>query len=158
MKVSDVTLTLFAWTDIPSTQYSRSRSTTLCAIGAMHVALWDVAGNVSGLPIHRLLGASRDRVAAYASSAVLASKQEYAQETSRFKVQGWTAYKIHPPTDPQVDKGLVHAINDPGLGPTIDFDLTSRAKSRFGAEGEWRAPDVQRLKGKNLRGFNGDHR
>jgi hypothetical protein len=49
VKVSDVTLTLFAWTDIPSTQYSRSRSTTLCAIGAMHVALWDVAGKVRGV-------------------------------------------------------------------------------------------------------------
>ncbi len=94
----------------------------------MDVALWDVAGKVSGLPIHRLLGAFRDRVPAYASSAVLASKQEYAQEASRFKAQGWTAYKIHPPTDPQVDKGLVHAINDPGLGAAIDFDLIERRK------------------------------
>jgi L-alanine-DL-glutamate epimerase-like enolase superfamily enzyme len=128
VKISDVTLTLFAWNDIPSTQYSRSRSTTLRAIGAMDVALWDVAGKVSGLPIHRLLGASRDRVPAYASSALLASKQEYAQEASRFKAQGWTAYKIHPPTDPQVDKGLVHAINDPGLAAAIDFDLIERRK------------------------------
>ena len=37
MKVSDVTLTLFAWNDSPSTQYPRSRSTTLRAIGAMDV-------------------------------------------------------------------------------------------------------------------------
>lgn len=121
MKVSYVTVTLFACNDIPSTQYSRSCSTTLRAIGAMDVALWDVADKVSGLPIPRPLGASRDRVPAYPSSAVLASKQDYAQETSRFKAQGWTAYKIHPPTDPKVDKGLVQAINDPGLSATIDF-------------------------------------
>ena len=63
-----------------------------------------------------------------ASSAVLASKQEYALETSRFKAQGWTAYKIHPPADPQVDKGLMLAINDPGPGAAIDFDLIERRK------------------------------
>jgi Mandelate racemase / muconate lactonizing enzyme, N-terminal domain len=146
VKVSDVTLTLFAWTDIPSTQYSRSRSTTLRAIGAMDVALWDVAGKVSGLPIHRLLGVSRDRVRACASSAVLASKQEYAQEASRFKAQGWTAYE-------RCTRSTIRVWT-----PRSILILSSGGKSRFSADGEWRAPDVQRLKGKNLRGFNGDHR
>ena len=139
MKITDVTLTLFAWEGIPPTKYgahtgrfggqsqlgllrlvtdqgleghaflgsamrgahldgqsliavlkpivvgqdplererlyhglmSRSRQTTLRAIGAVDVALWDLAGKVAGLPIHRLLGSYRDRVPAYASSAVL---------------------------------------------------------------------------------------
>lgn len=178
MKVRDVTLTLFDWTDIPNTQYgrhtgrfggesklgllrvvtddgiegnaflgsavrsaefdaaslvhylkpivmgqdplererlwqglcSRSRSTTLRAIGAMDVALWDIAGKAAGMPIHRLLGASRDRVPAYASSAVLASEEEYAEEALRFQDEGWTAYKIHPPTDPQVDIKVCQAV------------------------------------------------
>ena len=127
-------------------QYSRSRSTTLCAIGAMDVALWDVAGKLSGLPIHRLLGASRDRVPAYTSSAVLASKQEYAQEASRFKAQGWTAYK-------RCTRSTIRV-----WAPRSILILSSGAMSRFSADGEWRAPDVQRLKGKNLRGFNGDNR
>src|SRR5439155_1176091 len=51
----------------------RSRATTLRAIGAMDVALWDIAGKIAALPIHRLLGSYRDRVPAYASSAVLGS-------------------------------------------------------------------------------------
>ena len=53
---------------------SRSRHTTLRAIGAVDIALWDIAGKVAGLPIHRLLGSYRDRVPAYASSAVLPSQ------------------------------------------------------------------------------------
>ena len=65
----------------------------------MDIALWDIAGKVAGLPIHRLLGSYRDRVPAYANSAVLSSKEEYAAE-AQSSVKGWKAYKIHPPTDP----------------------------------------------------------
>src|SRR2546427_575260 len=64
--------------------WQKNRQTTLRAIGAMDIALWDIAGKVAGLPIHRLLGSYRDRVPAYASSAVLASKEAYAAEAARF--------------------------------------------------------------------------
>src|SRR5216684_4922862 len=60
--------------------WQRNRQTTYRAIGAVDVALWDIAGKVAGLPIHRLLGTYRDGVPAYASSAVLQSKQAYAEE------------------------------------------------------------------------------
>jgi hypothetical protein len=157
VKVSDVTLALFAWTDIPSTQYSRSRSTTLRAIGAMDVALWDVAGKVNGLPIHRPLGASRVRVPAYASSAVLAS--EYVQEASRFKAQGYgPPTRFTRPLIPKSTRGSCTRSTIRIWAPRSILILSSGAKSRLRADGEWRAPDVQRLKGKNLRGFNGDHR
>jgi len=89
---------------------SRNRHTTWRAIGAVDVALWDIAGKVAGLPIHRLLGTYRDRLPAYASSAVLQSKQAYAEEAARFKASGWTAYKIHPPTDPRVDIEICEAV------------------------------------------------
>src|SRR5439155_1743389 len=55
--------------------WQRSRATTYRAIGAMDIALWDIAGKVANMPIHRLLGSYRDSVPAYASSAVLASKE-----------------------------------------------------------------------------------
>ena len=139
MKITDVSLTLFAWSDIPATTYgrhtgrfsgqsqlglltvktddgveghaflgsaqrgahldgasliqflkpvvmgqdpldrerlyqglwSRNRATTYRAIGAVDIALWDIAGKIVKLPIHRLLGSYRDSVPAYASSAVL---------------------------------------------------------------------------------------
>src|SRR5512132_1272936 len=90
--------------------WSRHRNTTLRAIGAVDIALWDIAGKVAGQPIHRLLGSYRDSVPAYASSAVLASKEAYAEEAARFKAEGWTAYKIHPPTDPKVDIEVCEAV------------------------------------------------
>src|SRR5512132_2474215 len=90
--------------------WHKNRQTTYRAIGAMDVALWDIAGKVAGLPIHRLLGSYRDSVPAYASSAVLASKEAYAEEAARFKAEGWTAYKIHPPTDPKVDIEVCEAV------------------------------------------------
>jgi L-alanine-DL-glutamate epimerase-like enolase superfamily enzyme len=178
MKITDVTLTLFAWKDIPATTYGshtgsfrgdstlgllriatdqgveghaflgsamysadqdgpgliktlkplllgqnpldrallydrlwhRNRWTTLRAIGAVDVALWDLAGKLAGLPIHALLGSYRKAVPAYASSAVLGAPEAYAEEARSFKAQGWSAYKIHPPTRPEEDVQVCRAV------------------------------------------------
>jgi L-alanine-DL-glutamate epimerase-like enolase superfamily enzyme len=90
--------------------WQKNRNTTLRAIGAVDVALWDIAGKVAGLPIHRLLGSYRDQIPAYASSAVLPSPEAYAEEAARFKAEGWRAYKIHPPTDPVKDIAVCRAV------------------------------------------------
>ncbi len=105
--------------------WQRNRATTFRAIGAMDVALWDIAGKAAGLPIHRLLGSYRDRVPAYASSSVLESPRAYAEEARRFKAEGWTAYKVHPPTDPAVDVEVCRAVRDAvGDGYTLMLDPT----------------------------------
>jgi len=90
--------------------WRKNRQTTIRAIGAMDVALWDIAGKVAGLPIYRLLGSCRESVPAYASSAILATKEAYAEEALRFKADGWTGYKIHPPTDPVVDAEICRVV------------------------------------------------
>jgi L-alanine-DL-glutamate epimerase-like enolase superfamily enzyme len=90
--------------------WQRNRQTTIRAIGAVDVALWDLGGKIAGLPIHRLLGSYRETVPAYASSAVLPSVADYAAEAARYKAEGWTAYKIHPPTDPTVDIEVCRAV------------------------------------------------
>ena len=90
--------------------WQRNRATTLRAIGAVDVALWDIAGQVAGLPISRLLGAYRESAPAYASSAVLPSKEAYAEEAAAYRAAGWAAYKIHPPTDPAVDIQVCEAV------------------------------------------------
>ena len=193
MKITDVSLTLFAWDEIPATTYGRHtgrfsgssqlglltiatdeglqghaflgsamrgahmdaqslihylkplvvgqdpldrerlyqamsqkiRNTTYRAIGAMDVALWDLGGKIAGLPIHKLLGSYRTSVPAYASSAVLPSKEAYAEEAARFKSDGWTAYKIHPPTDPSLDIEVCRAVRrSVGDGFTVMLDST----------------------------------
>src|SRR3989441_7070936 len=105
--------------------WHKNRQTTYRAIGAMDVALWDIAGKVAGLPIYRLLGSYRESAPAYASSAVLPSKEAYAEEATRFKAEGWTAYKIHPPTDPVVDAEVCRAVRRAvGDGFTVMLDST----------------------------------
>jgi len=105
--------------------WQRNRQTTIRAIGAVDVALWDLGGKIAGLPIHRLLGSYRETVPAYASSAVLSSVGDYAAEAARYKAEGWTAYKIHPPTDPRVDIEVCRAVRRAvGDGFTVMLDST----------------------------------
>lgn len=180
MKITDVTVTLFAWADIPATSYGshtgrfsgeskigllaittdegitghaflgscfyaadldapglirylkpilmgqnpldrerlykamwkRVRTTTVRAIGAIDIALWDIAGKIAGLPIHRLLGSYRDRVPAYISSAVLATPQAYAEEAQYYKSLNMAAYKIHPPQSWREDIKVCEAVRN----------------------------------------------
>jgi len=91
---------------------SRRFNTTLRAIGAVDVALWDIGGKAAGMPIHKLLGSYRDKVRAYASSAVLPSPQAYAEEARQLQSEGWLAYKIHPPTEPKLDIEICRAVRD----------------------------------------------
>ncbi len=179
MKITDVTVTLFAWDNIPATQYGRhsgkfagksdlglvtiktdqgieghsflgtsgvpgSKDAWLVtdalkpmligedpldrekhfqrmwgrtrmrgqfrALGALDVALWDLAGKIAGLPVHKLMGSFRRSAPAYASSAVLGSVEAYAEEAASFKSRGWGAYKIHPPTQWQTDIKVCEAV------------------------------------------------
>ena len=92
------------------TMMRRTRGQMLRVIGAIDVALWDLAGRAAGVPVHRLIGSYRSSIPAYASSAVLPSPEAYAEEALRHKEAGWTAYKIHPPTDPDLDIAICTAV------------------------------------------------
>jgi L-alanine-DL-glutamate epimerase-like enolase superfamily enzyme len=49
----------------------------------------------------------------------------YAEEAARFKADGWTAYKIHPPTDPAVDIEVCRAVRKAvGDGFRVMLDST----------------------------------
>ncbi len=87
-----------------------SRLVSVRTIGAVDVALWDLAGKAAGMPIHRLLGTSRASLPAYASSAVLPSAQAYIEEAKSFRERGWRAYKIHPPQNPTEDIKVCAAV------------------------------------------------
>jgi L-alanine-DL-glutamate epimerase-like enolase superfamily enzyme len=80
------------------------------AVGAVDVALWDIAGKVAGLPLYQLMGAARESLPAYASSAVLGSIEAYAEEALGYKARNWQAYKIHPWGDPDRDIKLCTAV------------------------------------------------
>ena len=191
MKITDVSLTMFAWDDIPPTQYGQHsrfagssalgllriatddgveghaflgsasnsaavdgqglithlksvlmgknplnreaivadlwkkvRAAGVRTIGAVDVALWDLAGKAMNQPIHRLLGTFRESVPAYASSAVLSSPEAYAEQALEYKEYGWAAYKIHPPTQWQQDIKVCEAVRKAVGDYTIMLDST----------------------------------
>jgi L-alanine-DL-glutamate epimerase-like enolase superfamily enzyme len=80
-----------------------TRKAGIRTVGACDIALWDIAGKAANMPIHQLLGTYRTSVRAYASSTVYQEPERYADEAAEMKSEGWTAYKIHPPTDPELD-------------------------------------------------------
>lgn len=96
--------------------WKRHRSTTLRSIGAVDVALWDIAGQVAGLPLYKLIGAHRSSIPAYASSPGLRSVEAYVRQAIEVKAQGFSAYKIHPPArweeDIRVCKAVRKAVGD----------------------------------------------
>jgi len=90
--------------------WKRVRTTTVRSIGAVDIALWDIAGQAAGLPVHSLLGSCRDRVPAYISSAVLPSAQAYAEEAQHYQSLNLAAYKIHPPQSWRGDIKVCEAV------------------------------------------------
>ena len=193
MKITDVTVTLFKWEDIPTTHYSplsgriggesdlglvtippdegveghaflgsSSQPASLDArslikylkpalvgqdplererlwqslsmlvrkcgirpIGACDIAIWDIGGKVANMPVHQLIGTYRTTVRAYASSTVYQQPEVYAEQAAQMKGEGWTAYKIHPPTNPELDIECCRQIREAvGDDHTLMLDST----------------------------------
>src|SRR5258708_5838861 len=96
--------------------WGRARVATVRSIGAVDIALWDIAGKKAGLPIHRLIGTSRDKIAAYASSEIHASAEAYAEQAGHYQAPGWAAQKTPPPQrwrdDIKVCEAVRKAVSD----------------------------------------------
>jgi L-alanine-DL-glutamate epimerase-like enolase superfamily enzyme len=73
------------------------------ALGAIDVALWDLAGKRAGQPVFRLLGAVRDRVDVYASATYflqLPSDDAFVEAASALTARGFRSLKIDFPHQP----------------------------------------------------------
>ncbi len=95
-----------------SAMMSRSRAVPLRAIGAIDVALWDIAGKAAGLPLHQIMGSYRNRMPVYGSSPVYGATEAYVEEALRVKAAGWAAYKIHPPVGNHTHIGVCEAVRE----------------------------------------------
>ena len=60
-------------------------------LGTVDVALWDLFGQATGLPVYKLLGGFRDDIPAYASTLTLDSVEEYADLAQGCVERGYTA-------------------------------------------------------------------
>jgi len=60
----------------------------------LDLALWDLAGKVTGEPVWRMLGGRADRVRLYASSGVLRDPAAMAEQVERYIAEGFPAMKV----------------------------------------------------------------
>ena len=60
----------------------------------LDLALWDLAGKITGQPCWRLLGGLSDRVRAYASSGTLRDPGAMAEVAERYLAEGFAAMKL----------------------------------------------------------------
>jgi L-alanine-DL-glutamate epimerase-like enolase superfamily enzyme len=105
--------------------FGRVRTSTVRAIGACDIALWDIAGKAAGLPIHQLLGTVRHRIPAYISSAVLPDANAYAEEALHYRSKNLAAYKIHPPQSWREDIAVCEVVRKAvGDDYTLMLDAT----------------------------------
>ncbi len=71
----------------------------------LEAALWDIAGQVAGLPVATLFGGALDAIPAYASCGMLLPAPERAEAALRLRDEGFRALKIR--VDPRrLDEGL----------------------------------------------------
>jgi len=88
------------------------RAASYRAIGAIDVALWDLAGKLAGLPVWALLGGYRRAVPAYVSSGQQPAVSAYVEQALAFKAKGFMAYKVHPPRAADEAIAVSRAVRD----------------------------------------------
>jgi len=73
------------------------RLPTELLLSPIDIAVWDIVGKAANLPIYKLLGAYRDKIAAYASLFPGSNwnTEAYAEHAQTCKNRGFTAYKLH---------------------------------------------------------------
>lgn len=63
---------------------------------AAEIAMWDILGKAVNRPLYKLLGGTKDRMLAYASSQHLPNVEDYVPDVLKAKDEGYKGYKIHP--------------------------------------------------------------
>ena len=97
------------------------------AVGAIDVALWDIAGKATGLPVYKLLGGYRDKVRAYASILARDSLKDYGDYAKTLVAQGYTAIKLHVRGTPKEHIEICRATRD-AVGDKVDLLLDSNCR------------------------------
>ena len=113
--------------------YQRMRRATKhvgeAGIGALDIALWDLAGKYLGVPVYQMLGGFRKVLPAYASTLAgdrqpdgLSSPEAYADFARQCVDMGYPGYKLHGwhEGDPQAEISLLWAVRDE-VGYEVDL-------------------------------------
>lgn len=106
------------------TLYFGRRGAAIQAISAADIALWDLLGKATGMPVSQLLGgAYRQRIRAYASDLMPDTPQEAKERAAELRREGFTALKFGwgpLGADAGADTALIEAART-GLGNDADL-------------------------------------
>jgi L-alanine-DL-glutamate epimerase-like enolase superfamily enzyme len=92
---------------------------TLYALSGIDSALWDIAGKVAGLPLHRLLGGgARATLPVYASLLRYGDADAVAHYTEQALGRGYRHIKLHEITVPEI--AAARAVAGPGVPIMVD--------------------------------------
>lgn len=92
------------------------------AASLIDIALWDLAGKEAGLPVYKLLGAYREKVPTYATTTSYDTIEENVEIALAIRKRGYTACKIHPPAQPDLDIAICKAVRE-AVGPSYRLML-----------------------------------
>src|SRR3982751_2721632 len=98
-------------------QYGR-RGVVMQAISGIDIALWDIAGKIAKMPVYRLLGASRDRVEAYASGGFYQEGKGVdgiAGEAESYRARGFKGMKMKIGGNPSTGTHLRQLLGQSGF-------------------------------------------
>ena len=97
------------------------------ALSGVDIALWDIAGKVAGLPIHKLIGgAHRSQVKAYGYGMMLKRESldehiaRFTEEAAAIRDLGFVATKMKVGLGPKEDTKLCEAVRN-GVGSDYPF-------------------------------------
>lgn len=97
------------------------------SLSGVDIALWDIAGKVAGLPLHKLIGgAHRTDVPCYGYGMMLRPEPiadleaRFVDEAAQIKDAGFTATKMKVGMGPKDDVRLAQAVRK-GVGPEFRF-------------------------------------
>jgi L-alanine-DL-glutamate epimerase-like enolase superfamily enzyme len=103
------------------------------ALSAIDMALWDIRGKASNLPLWKLLGGARERVPTYASGALMRglSLDRVVKSAATLKEKGWREMKtqlaLPGETSPAIEVERMRRVRE-AIGPDIHLmcDINQR--------------------------------
>lgn len=109
-----------------STEYMGRRGVAIHAISALDIALWDIAGQHYGVPVHTLLGGRyRDRIEAYGTFIPAGTDEGNRQIVSRLLAQGLRSIKLGGAgfgENLPRDKSLLRKVREQ-IGPDVQLQI-----------------------------------
>jgi D-galactarolactone cycloisomerase len=111
----------------------------------LEIALWDIVGKAAGLPIHRLLGAYRTKIPAYAATTRLLSADQHIAQALELRKHGFRAvkFRMHRATADE-DLAVMEAIHA-AVGDRVRLMVDANQNAPSSAYAHWDRTTARRV-------------